>query len=815
MITVKNLKKTYDRGRNAAAVLRELSFELPKTGFVCILGPSGCGKTSLLNAMGGLDRFDSGTVAVNGKSLGRYGSAAFEAERSRSFSYIFQNYYLLSEHSVAYNIYLGLHSLELSHEEKLKRVDEALSAVDMRRFSRRTVGTLSGGQQQRVAIARALARRSSVIFADEPTGNLDEANTLNICSLLKRISKESLVIMVTHEQSLAHFYADRIITLSEGRITADSTDFLRSELTADAGTLYAGDYQETILQHDALRLQLLTEPGAAPVALTVLALSDRVVIKVKDERSISCGAADEAPAFRQGKRPVLKPEGESADLSLFSPEPLRQGKAGAGLDLKLLWQQAKRLFSGGGAKAAGMRIFLMALCVVSLLALGDYIAVSSIDPEDFITTDSHILQVNIAQGETMYEDGKNFNPVLLSYYNELKNSDLDIRFVPHVSPTAKHSVELFRQMEAVSLQFGKFSYAPLEALDESTLILGRMPETSGEIVVDRWVLENALASDGIIQNSIYDIDYFLGVQLHYSKVTYSPTIVGICDAGEPTMYLPAAGLVSLGVAGTSITPLSELKALDPETYGSLTLDSDECLVVVNNAGVSYHRRVGEQYAFSLRTGFTIKAAIEAEVTGFIVVDDSVLDDLLWDMVSDRFYLYCADKQAVMDVLSAGESEVEQAGWAQITLTDRHGEAMRSYSAAATRRADARSIVTVTILALCLVMLALLCRAQANGRIGLIAVYRLLGIPPKKLYAIFAMECALGTARLILPACAATWLALQLLQRVNSLAGAFRLNLPAAAGMAAVIAIYYLAVSLLPLASLLRASPAKLAAKYDL
>ena len=203
MIRVDHLKKTYDKhAKNASPALYDVSFTLPDTGFVCIVGPSGCGKTTLLNAMGGLDVFDGGKISTDGLEDCRCGSAKTEAERNRSFGYIFQNYYLLPEYSAAYNVYLGLHALDLPHEEKLKRSLEALRAVDMERFARRPGGQLSGGQQQRVAIARTLARRPRVIFADEPTGNLDEANTMNICALLRKISRNSLVVMVTHEEQI-------------------------------------------------------------------------------------------------------------------------------------------------------------------------------------------------------------------------------------------------------------------------------------------------------------------------------------------------------------------------------------------------------------------------------------------------------------------------------------------------------------------------------------------------------------------------------------------------------------------------------------
>ena len=299
MIRIEKLNKTYDRGRKGdRRVLKDVSFELPDKGFVCILGPSGCGKTSLLNAIGGLDAFDNGTLATQSVAVHRYGTRAYNAERNRNFGYIFQNYYLLDNHSVAYNVYLGLHSLDLSHREKLQRVRQALQAVDMERYIRRKVSDLSGGQQQRIAIARALARRPRVIFADEPTGNLDDANTRNICTLLRKASKDSLVVMVTHEEHIARFFADRIITLDQGRIAEDTTQWNRSSLSLGSDkVLYSGDYQEHSQESDGVQLRLLRTEDAPPVTLTVVAMKDRVVIKLDDGRAVTLSQGDSQNNF--------------------------------------------------------------------------------------------------------------------------------------------------------------------------------------------------------------------------------------------------------------------------------------------------------------------------------------------------------------------------------------------------------------------------------------------------------------------------------------------------------------------------------------
>ena len=817
MIEVKHLNKTYDRGRpNANQALYDISLTLPQTGFVCILGPSGCGKTSLLNAIGGLDTFDNGSLTADNTTVTRYGAAAYEAERNRSFGYIFQNYYLLPEHSVAYNVYLGMHSLELTHTEKLHRVKEALESVEMGHYLRRKVSELSGGQQQRVAIARALARKPRVIFADEPTGNLDEANTLNICTLLRRISRTSLVIMVTHEQRIAQFYADRIITLENGRLAEDTQSWERTGLVADPGkALYAGEYEEQTLTADGLQLRLLTQEGAQPVALTVVALTDRIILKLSDRRSVSCGNENQPPVLLEGRCPTVTLDEDDAPASLAQPEQ-KQTKAGKGISLSMMTREALHLAGGKGLRTVSTALFLVLLTVLLVFTVSDYLTVASIDPEDFITTHSQILELNVEQGSKLYPQSKGLMPMVQDYLSYLQQSDQDILFVPHVPTIAEYSVTLFTQMEAITLNFGNFSYAPLSILDENTLLYGRMPQNSGEIVVDRWVLDAVARQDGILQNSIADASYFLGCKLQYSKKNYAPTIVGICDSGEPAIYMDTAGLISIGVNGVEVTPLSELRAAHPGEYDDVVLGDNECIVITTNAGSAYATRIGGYFSTSAHSSLVIKDAIQSDqVSGSIVVDDSRLEPMLWNMVNKRFYLYCQDKAATAAFLSQKASPIEAEGYGIVTVTDRYTDAYRVYEAATGRKADARSIVTVTVILICLAMLYLLQRSQTHSRLGMLAVYRLLGIPRHKLATIFLLESGLFCLLAALPSTVLCWGYIQIAARIPELESALLLPWQAALGVFAAIVCYYAAATLLPLYRLLRLPPAQLAAKYDI
>ena len=225
MLELKNIKKTYRVGDVETRALDDISVSFREQEFVAILGTSGSGKTTCLNIIGGLDRYDSGDLIINGKSTKNFKDREWDAYRNNSIGFIFQSYNLISHLSIVANVEMGMTLSGVSAAEKHRRAQEALEKVGLKDHLHKKPNQLSGGQMQRLAIARALANDPDILLCDEPTGALDTVTSVQIMDLIKEIAGDKLVIMVTHNPELAEKYADRIVKFQDGKIVSDSNPY--------------------------------------------------------------------------------------------------------------------------------------------------------------------------------------------------------------------------------------------------------------------------------------------------------------------------------------------------------------------------------------------------------------------------------------------------------------------------------------------------------------------------------------------------------------------------------------------------------------
>ena len=229
MLQLKNITKNYLSGDNEVQALKGIDIEFRENEFVSILGQSGCGKTTLLNIIGGLDRYTSGDLIINGKSTKEFKDKDWDTYRNHSVGFVFQSYNLIPHQTVLANVELALTISGVGKAERRKRAIEALQKVGLGDQINKKPNQMSGGQMQRVAIARALVNDPDILLADEPTGALDSKTSVQVMEILKEISKDRLIIMVTHNPELAEKYSSRIVRLLDGKITDDSNPYKSSE----------------------------------------------------------------------------------------------------------------------------------------------------------------------------------------------------------------------------------------------------------------------------------------------------------------------------------------------------------------------------------------------------------------------------------------------------------------------------------------------------------------------------------------------------------------------------------------------------------
>ncbi len=260
MLQLKNISKEYTAGALRVLALDDLSISFDSAEFVAVLGPSGCGKTTLLNIIGGLDRYDKGELLISGRSTKGYTDREMDAYRNHSVGFVFQTYNLIAHQSVLANVELALTLSGVSAGERRQRARAALESVGLGDQISKRPNQLSGGQMQRVAIARALVNDPDILLADEPTGALDSQTSVQVLDTLKALARDRLVIMVTHNRELAEKYATRIVQLRDGRIVSDSAPSAPEEKPRQA----TGDRKSSMGFRTALTLSfnnLLTKRG--------------------------------------------------------------------------------------------------------------------------------------------------------------------------------------------------------------------------------------------------------------------------------------------------------------------------------------------------------------------------------------------------------------------------------------------------------------------------------------------------------------------------------------------------------------------------
>lgn len=539
MIKLNNLNKFYNKhSRNEIHVVNNISLEFPKTGLVCLLGPSGSGKTTLLNVIGGLDSVDNGVIEIDGKTITRYNDRVWNYYRNKKFGYIFQNYLLLQDLTVYQNLELCIKAFNLSKLEMEERISYALKAVGMERFKNRKPTELSGGQQQRVSIARALIKSPEVYIADEPTGNIDESNTTQIMNILKKISQNSLIILVTHERRLAEFYGDRIIELKDGTIVLDYLNKSSSSLDRyDDNNIYLQDYnnEQSLIKDVDVNYFYKDQDNNNKLKLDIIFRNNTFYIHNASE-SINIKFLDSKSEIKviDSKTPVFKVE-DAIKTEFDLPKLDDEGKRNLNLKLnhifKLAYDNIRNL------KVIQKILIFMFFMASILITYGitSYNSSNYVPEESFLNYDRDLVKINDPEFKTFADIELLKTELGVDYFLNNYNY-INIERV---------YVDSFYQRNSY-LYFNGASIFPIK--ENAKPVMGRLPETPYEVVVDKSLLDKIIQGKDAKSFGLKTYEQFL--DLVYSTRFGDYTIVGIVDNDNPVFYITEEGYKFIAINKT-------------------------------------------------------------------------------------------------------------------------------------------------------------------------------------------------------------------------------------------------------------------------
>lgn len=522
MIRIENLNKYYNKGRkNQIHVINNTNLSLPDKGLIALLGPSGCGKTTLLNAIGGLDKVNTGKIYINDKKITSKLSHKVDKIRALNIGYIFQDYKLLDDMSVYDSVAMVLKMIGIKDKSEIDtRVKYILERVGMYRYRHRPCGMLSGGERQRVGIARALVKNPDIILADEPTGNLDSKNTIDVMNIIKSISQDKLVILVTHEVDLAKFYATRILEITDGTILKDYKNKQDGKIDYKIdNTIYLKDFHNHYNNNDNnINIDYYTdEPDK--LNLTIILKNGNIYIKNNDNERIE--VVDSSSSIE-----IVNDHYKQLDKSIYEKYSFDFEKI-INKNLKLKYSSIfnmKTIIKHGFKKVFGYSLvkkllligfFLSAIFVT--YSVSNIFGLLTISDSEFIRTNKNYLKIE--RNKIKVDDYLNYEN--LEGINYLLPGDSQVGM--KVS-----NKEYYQTKDSNIVMTGSLS--SLDMITSDNLILGRMPENNQEIVIDKMVYKNI---KGIEMLGYYDLERMLNVKVTTNK---EYLIVGIVDLGSPSIY---------------------------------------------------------------------------------------------------------------------------------------------------------------------------------------------------------------------------------------------------------------------------------------
>lgn len=721
MIKLVNVYKYFNRGKkNEVKAIDNTSLDLPDKGIVTLLGPSGCGKTTLLNSIGGLSRINKGSIYIDGERITKRSVNKIDKIRSLKIGYIFQNFNLLDDETVFDNVSLVLKINGLKDKEEIKkRVNFCLESLGIYRYRNRYASMLSGGERQRVAIARAIVKDPEVIIADEPTGNLDSKNSIEVMNIIKSISRDRLVILVTHERELAKFYSDRIIEISDGKIIKDYENVDNHELDYRLDNkIYLKDIENYSNK----------EVGSAKVEYysdTTDKVSFKIVVK-NDNIYIESDSLKKIEVINNSNIELVDAHYEKINKKVYEEFSFDFNKV---KDNKFK-EKYSSIYNVVTSTKKGFKKVLNYSFVKKLLLIG------------FFTSSLFIMYSVSSIMSTFKIDEKNFvsynkDYVLLNKKNMSVNEFNNLNNVSNVEYVLPSNGNV-----QVNFKFNKFLQTSgiLESMSGSLASYSKVDKvingvkTNGkkEIIIDKMVIDRFLSMGDAKNAGFNTYDNFINEYV-YLQNDDMYKIVGISDTNSPSIYVNDSEFVNFienSLNDNSEDGSDKLKSYERSsitlTKGSLPVNDYEVIVNENMKDMypldkSIDKKVGDN---KLKVVGYYKSGSE---NGLLVSENTIKNRLI--LTSDKFVISSSDKDSTISELKSSKYNV----------VDTYKDSLSNYKRSIEESNRNKIIYSSVIVIISLIEIYLIVRSSFLSRVKEVGILRSIGVKRKDIYKMFMGE----------------------------------------------------------------------------
>lgn len=813
MLEIKGAKKYFNRHKkNQVCAIDDTTITLDNNGLVALLGPSGCGKTTLLNSIGGLDKLSKGSIFIDGKKISSRFSYKVDKIRNLNVGYIFQDYKLVEEMSVYDNVSIVLKMIGIKDKNEIKkRVEYVLDKVGMLRYKKRPASMLSGGERQRVGIARAIVKDPDIILADEPTGNLDSKNSLEIMKIIRSIAKDRLVILVTHETDLAKFYATRIIEIRDGKVINDYKNDHIDDLDYRLdNTFYLKDFDNhTSIDKDAYDINIYSI-SKKKLKLDIVVNDGNIYIRSNTNDKIEVVDDNSSIEFvNDHYKTIAKEEIDKYkfDFDNIIDKNIKKRYSSILNPITLIINGFKKVFDYSFLKKMLLIGFFLS-GMFMMYAVSSIIATKTIDDKEFVFVNRDYLSL-VKKGISVDE------------YNSYESLD-GVDYILPGSSLVNFSISYNDYYQtSVNKDSLKGSLASISMISDKDIVYGSMPaDDKYSVVLDVFTVENLFSSDNAKMSGVTKVEDMIGRVISIKNMP-DFKIVGIVSKGSPSIYVDSSLFINIIANTSSDDDIWYVE--DGENSSSEIVDynlyQDKIELKKGNYPVN-------DYEVIIPVSYQEQVKINSEIN--TLVNNKKLKVVgFYDSKYNYSYNFVSPNTIKYNVITTTEDLVikPKDGDKELVLNEFRDKKLNIYDSYKKSRDDyvksnreytnSSLLVAGVILGISLIEIFLMVRSSFLSRVKEVGIYRAIGVKKIDIYKMFFGEIFAITTMASVPGVILMAYILKTLSSIKYLSCMFIINVYGVVITIVFLYVFNLIIGLLPVFNTIRKRPAQILSRYDL